>query len=168
MSEIIKENYRVKNLKDAIWCMEQVADINKEIEEKSKTILETISLLEEKIRKNKEWLKEEIGDLESSKLYFESLLLDHYREEKAKDKKFKLSTPYGNLVVKKLKKWDYVNEEEIKNYLADNDKDLLKVKVEINKVDLKKKFPNGVNPLTGEIIPGINIREEENISITIK
>lgn len=164
----MNEGFRVTDLKSAIWCMEKIDSINKEIDYKSKVIKEELALLEEKIRKNKEWLEDETKDLESSKVYFESLLLEHYREEKAKDKKFKLSTPYGTLVVKKVKKWNYVNEEDIKNYLADNDKDLLKVKVEINKVDLKKKFPGGINPLTGEIIPGIDIREEESISINIK
>lgn len=164
----MSDNFKVTDLKSAIWCMEKIGDIDREINNKSKVVLDEIALLEEKIRKNKEWLAGETKDLESSRIYFESLLIEHYREEKEKNKKFKLSTPYGTLVVKKLKKWNYISEEDIKNYLAENDKDLLNVKVEINKVDLKKKFPNGINTETGEILPGIEIKEEESISINIK
>lgn len=168
INEVVKEKFEVKDFKGAIWCMEKIADLNREIEKKSSVILEEIALLEEKIKKNREWLMHETEEIESKKMYFNSLLVQYYREEKEKNPKFKLSTPYGKVYSKKTKKWNYENEEEIKNYLEENAPELLKVKVEIDKKELKKRYPQGINMETGEIIPSINIEEEENFIVNIE
>ena len=167
INEVVKEKFEVRDFKGAICCMEKKADLNREIEKKSSVILEEIALLEEKIKKNREWLMHETEEIESKKMYFNSLLVQYYREEKEKNPKFKLSTPYGKVYSKKTKKWNYENEEDLKEYLGINDPEVLKVKVDINKTELKKKYPQGINKETGEILPGINIEEQENFIIDI-
>lgn len=166
-NEVVKEAYKVKDLKSAMWCMDKIAEYKKGIDEKTKIAKEEIALLEAKIKKNEEWIKEETKEFESSKAFFEGLLIEYYREEKGKNKKFKLSTPYGKVSSRKTNKWFY-EEEKLSEYLRENDKELLKVKIDINKTDLKKKYPQGINQETGEIIPGINITEEENFTIKIE
>lgn len=166
-NEVVKEAYKVKDLKSATWCMDKIAEYKKEIEEKSKIAKEEIALLEAKIKQNKDWIKKETEEFESSKTFFESLLIEYYKGEKAVNKKFKLSTPYGSLTARKTKKWYYDNEEEIKEYFKENDPELVKIKTEIDKNELKKRYPEGINLNTGEIIPSIRIEEEENFTIKI-
>lgn len=163
----VKEAYKVKDLKGAMWCMDKIGEVDRKIEEASKSIKEEIELLEMKLKQNKEWLKQETEELKGDRTYFESLLIEYYREEKARDKRFKLSTPYGKLSSRKIKKWNYGNEEELKEYLIESDPDLIKIKTEIDKNELKKRYPEGINLQTGEIIPSIRIEEEESFTIKI-
>jgi len=41
----------------------------------------------------------------------------------------------------------------------------IRVKEELDKTSLKKEFKDGINPITGEIVPGITIEETESITI---
>lgn len=165
-NEVVKEAFKVKDLKGAMWCMDKIAEYERNIEEKARIAKEEIALLQAKIEKNKEWIRQETEEFESSKAFFEGLLIEYYREEKAKNKKFKLSTPYGKVSSKVTNKW-YYKEDILNEYLKENNPELLKVSVNINKTELKKKYPQGINEETGEILPGIDIQEEESFTIKI-
>ena len=112
--------------------------------------------------------RKELDQYAKDKEYFNYLLEEFYRGEKAKDKKFKLSTPYGKVSSRKATKWIYEDENSLLEYLKNNEVSCIRVKEEINKTDLKKLFKNGVNQETGEILPFVRIEEEESISIKVE
>ena len=165
--EVNKETFKVTDLKSATWCMEKIRDINNKINEKEEIANEIISRAEEDIRKAKEWLKEETEEHNSSKEYFETLLTQYYQNEKRIDKKFKLKTPFGKVESRKTKKWIY-DEEKVIEYCKREGLEFVKIIETLDKAKLKKVCKEGANPLTGEIISGIEIEEVENISVKVE
>lgn len=155
-----REGFKIDNLEGATWCFKKLRAIeNKEADIKG--------VAEEEISKINAWKEKELGQYSKDKEYFNYLLEEYYREEKAKDKKFKLSTPYGKVTSRKTAKWEY-EEETLKDYIRSNDLPFIRVKEEIDKAGLKKCFKDGINTETGEVIPGITIEEVESISVKVE
>lgn len=114
------------------------------------------------------WHKKETEQLNDSMSYFENLVKEYYREARAIDPKIKLSTPYGKISTRKSTKWNYTDEAETIKYLTDAGLlNAIRVKQEVNKEEIKKLCKNGINQDTGEIIPGIIVKEEESITIKV-
>lgn len=157
-----REGFKIENLEGATWAFRKLRAIeNKEADIKA--------IAEEEINRVNSWKEKELEQYAKDKEYFNYLLEEYYRSEKAKDKKFKLSTPYGKVTSTKRKKWDYGNDEEgLLNYLKENEPSCIRVKEEINKTELKKVFKDGVNKETGEILPFIRIEEEESVTVKVE
>lgn len=153
----------VKDLDAANWCFRKL----KAIEDKKREIK---YLADKERTRISEWEKEELKAFKSSTGYFEMLLEDYYREIRQVDPKAKLSTPYGKVTSRKQQpKWNY-NEEETLGWLRQNDTELIRVKEEVDKAELKKKYQvMGTNVVTedGEIVEGITIENRED-TISIK
>lgn len=159
LEEVI-EKFEVKDLVGATWCFRKL----RAIEDK---IADVTNVAAVEIERITEWLTNETKVLESDKAYFEGLLNAYYVEQRAKDKKFKLSTPYGKVTARKTKKWIY-DEEVVKEYVKAEDLPFIRVKEELDKAAIKKAFKDGVNTETGEYIPGITIEDVESISIKVE
>lgn len=157
--EEVREEFKINDLSSANWAFKKLRAIGEKIN-KIKEAAEKEHLIIE------EWEVREVKALEKEKEYFEGLINAYYIEERAIDKKFKLSTPYGKVTARKSKKWTY-DDEVVKEYIKAENLPYIKVKEELDKTGLKKEFKDGINPMTGEIIPGITIEEVENISIKV-
>lgn len=155
-----KEEFKVRDLQGATWCFKKLRALENKIEE----ITKVASVEIDGITK---WLEGELKTLENDKEYFEGLLNAYYVEERAKNKKFKLSTPYGKITARKTKKW-ILDEEVVKAYVKTEDLPFIRIKEELDKAAIKKTFKDGVNTETGEYIPGIRIEEVESISIKVE
>lgn len=157
-----REGFKVDSLETATWAFKKL----RAIEEKEADIKDTA---QKEIDIATKWRDKELEQYAKEKEYFNYLLEEYYRKEKAKDKKFKLSTPYGKVTATKRRKWDYGDDEEgLLNYLKENEPSCIRVKEEINKTELKKIFKDGVNAETGEILPFVRIEEEESISVKVE
>ena len=156
----VKEQFEVSDLQGATWCFRKLRAIEEKVEE-----VTSVAALE--IDRITEWLKGEVESLESDKAYFEGLLNEYYVKERAKDKKFKLSTPYGKVTARKTKKWTY-DDEVVKAYVKAEELPFIRIKEELDKVAIKKAFKDGVNIQTGEYIPGITIEEVESITVKVE
>ena len=136
-----REGFKIENLEGATWAFRKLRAIeNKEADIKA--------ISEEEMARITSWRDAELKQYEADKQYFSFLLEEYYKNEKAKDKKFKLSTPYGKVTARKSSKWNYENEEALVKYLKDNKPELVRVKEEVNKTELKKVFKNGVDKET--------------------
>ena len=156
-----REGFKIENLEGATWAVRKLRAIeNKEAEIKV--------IAEEEINRVNAWKEKELEQYAKDKEYFSYLLEEFYRAEKAKDKKFKLSTPYGKVTARKSSKWNYENEEALVKYLKDNKPELVRVKEEVNKTELKKVFKNGVDKETGEVLPFVTIEETETITVKVE
>jgi hypothetical protein len=162
VEEVIEHNgFKVTNIEGATWVFRKLRayQVKKaEIDDLRAKEVERINL----------WHKKETEQIDGNIAYFEGLVAEYYKELKANDPKAKISTPYGKVSSRKTSKWNYSNEEETMKYLTSNGfNNLLRVKKELDKAELKKLFKDGVNQETGEIIPGIEITEEETIQVKV-
>lgn len=154
----VKEEFKVTDLQSATWVLRKLRALNKKADEINAVAVE-------EIRRINEWAEKEVRALNNDKAYFEGLLTAYYLEERAKDKKFKLSTPFGGLTTRKSKKYIYEDEQAIIDYCNTNEIDVIRVKEELDKASFKKLCEDGVNQATGEIVPGVRVETVENISI---
>ena len=153
----------ITDLNKASWAFRALVDI-----ERKKAAIEVLA--KEELDRINNWKKEEMKAFEDEKQFFEFNLEQYFKEQKVLDPKFKLSTPYGKVTSRKQQpKWNYEDDKTLE-WLKENDKELIRVKEEIDKAELKKKFNiNGNDVVTedGEVVPGINIETRED-SVTIK
>lgn len=160
--ELKAEGFKIENLEGANWCFRKIRALKEKI-------LQNTSLAEAERQRIDAW---EMKENESSKEninYFECLLKEYYKENKEKDSKFKLTTPYGKVSSRKSKKYNWTDEEELLKYLKENKNDeLIRVKEEINKTEFKKIYKDGINEETGEVIPGVEVEQTESISIKVE
>ncbi|KEI15787.1 host-nuclease inhibitor Gam family protein [Clostridium haemolyticum] len=165
MNEVIQEQvttFKVDSLESANWCFRKIRALKEQIET-NKALADA-----ERFRIDS-WEKKENEGALSTIEYFENLLKTYFSQEREKNQKFKLSTPYGKVSTRKSKKWIYEDEEKIKNWIKDNGYDeLIRIKEELDKTALKKAFKEGIDKSTGEIVPGIEIRTEETVSIKVE
>ena len=156
--EEVREAFAINDLQGATWAFRKL----RAIEEKQREL--TSIAIEEKNRID-EWLSKESKSLDDDKAYFEGLLSAYYIEERVKDKKFKLSTPYGKVTSRKTSKYIYEDEQAVMDYCNLNEIDAIRVKEELDKSAFKRLCKDGVNQATGEIVPGVRVETVENISI---
>ena len=158
-----KERFKIETLEAANWALRKLAAINAE----EKKIND---LKEKEIRRIENWAKDELDKLSNSRQFFESLLIEYFMREREKDPRFKISSPYGKVTARKQQpKWHY-DEAKLIEWLKENNKDLLRVKYEPDKNEIKRVYKVvGTNVVTedGEIVEGITI-EERPEKITIK
>lgn len=158
LQEEVKESFKIENLEGATWAFRKLRAIN------SKAI-EIKAIADAERSRINAWEEQQLKQFESDTEYFEYVLSEYYKAEKAKDSKFKLSTPYGKVSSRKSSKWIYEDEEVLKQYVKDNDIDAIRIKEELDKTNLKKICKDGVNQETGEILPGVRIEETESITV---
>jgi hypothetical protein len=154
----VRESFKIDNLESATWAFRKLRAIAKK-----KAEIEIVAL--EEIARIEAWKESETKKYESNTEYFESLVSSYFIEERAKDNKFKLSTPYGKVSTRKASKWVYEDEEVLKQYVKANNIDVIRTKEELDKTNLKKICKDGVNKETGELLPGVRIEESENITV---
>ena len=154
----VKEEFKVTDLQEATWALRKLRALNEKIDEINAIAVEEISRINE-------WAEKEVKSLNYDKEYFERLLSAYYVEERAKDKKFKLSTPYGKVTSRKTTKYIYEDEQAIMDYCNTNEIDVIRVKEELDNTVFKKLCKDGVNQETGEVVPGVRVEVVESISI---
>lgn len=158
LQEEVKESFKIENLEGATWAFRKLRAISSK-----KAEIEAVAA--EEIARVETWKKSECEKYENDTEYFESLISSYFVEERSKDKKFKLSTPYGKVSTRKASKWIYEDEEALKQYVKENDIDAIRIKEELDKTSLKKICKDGVNQDTGEILPYVRIEETETITV---
>lgn len=155
--------FTIQDLDSANWAFRKLAAI----ERKRKEIQE---LADREIERIKDWQNQEEESLNNSKEFFEGLLTEYFVRQRELDPKFKLSTPYGRVSSRKQQpKWIYDNDKVVE-WLKENDKELIRVKYEPDKREIKKKYEvvgNTVVTEDGEIVEGITV-EERPEKVTIK
>jgi len=161
-----QETFKIEDLKGASWALRKIKEYKESILEK-----EELARVEKERIDN--WLIEETKSDLVSLEYFNGLLVEYYKELKQSDPKAKISTPYGKVTSRKNKKWNYKNENEFLEYLTSNGyNNLIRVKKEIDKIGIKKEFELKddvvINKNTGEILPFIDVVEEETINVKVE
>ncbi|CAG9702660.1 conserved hypothetical protein [Clostridium neonatale] len=158
LQEEVREGFKIDNLEGATWAFRKLRAI-----ESKKAEIKAIA--DEERARIDLWEQQEIKQYEADREYFEGLLSAYYVEERTKDKKFKLSTPYGKVSSRKTEKYIYEDEQAIKDYCNVNEIDAIRVKEELDKAAFKKLCKGGINQETGEVVPGVRVENIETITV---
>lgn len=156
-----REGFKIDSLEGATWGFRKLRAIN-EKESELKAIAES------EIAKIRTWLESELKATQSDREYFEGILTEYYQNERQKNSKFKLSTPYGKVSSRKTDKYIYEDEQAIKDYCNVNQLDCIRVKEELDKTAFKKICKDGINQETGELVPGVRVEKVESISVKVE
>lgn len=155
-----REGFKVVDLETATWAFKKLRAIAaKEVEVKD--------IAEKEMEPVIKWRDEELARYSKEKEYLNYLIEEYYRAEKAKDKKFKLSTPYGKAASSTRDTYFYDDEDSIINYCDENNIEAIKTKKTLDKTTFKKLCPGGINEETGEIIPGVRVEKVTSVSIKV-
>lgn len=127
------KRFEVADLDSANWALRKISELKQEIDEKQE-------LAEKELHRIQSWLDKETDPLCKSIEYFEFLLHQYYVEEKRKNPKFKISTPYGKVSSRKRQpKFDF-DEEKTLEYFRQEKPELIQTKETFNKNEAKKVF----------------------------
>lgn len=161
IQEVQEKKYSVVDQKSASEIFKKIKFLDGEIERINKQAKEERADVDV-------WEQKETKSLAGKRDYFSGLVEMYYREQKHLNSKFKLTSPWGKVNSSTRKSLVVNDEQGLIEYLETNDEQAIKVNKTINKSYINSKYKNGVNPETGEIIPGIAIEEKESFSITTK
>jgi hypothetical protein len=160
----IKEDFKIEDMGQANWALSKMREIDIEIKE-----IKDFAINE--IKRVKDWEENEFEKSYNQRDYFEGLLTEYYVKNKEIDDNFKINLPYGTVSSRKAQdEWVY-NDKKVINWLEKNNKELIRVKKEVNKAEFKKMYKvHGENAISeqGEIIEGVEIlKRPDNINIKI-
>ena len=154
-----QEAFKVTDLKTANWVFKKIDAINASI-----TDIEEVA--KEEVEKIINWCDQETASLKQNLSYFESLVIDYYREQKEQDNKFKLKTPYGKVTSRKGSKVIQLSNEimVIEQLEARGLTDYIKVTKKLNQQEIKKDFnatdTGTLIDVNGEILEGAHLVEK--------
>lgn len=132
LEEFEDDRFAVTDASSADWALMKLGEIER-LEAQNK------QLANNNINRIQDWLDKQNAKTEDSKNYFNQLLTDYIFEEKAKNPKFKLTTPNGKLSTRKSQpKWEYNDNTLIESLKANDETDFIKLKESIDKAGLKK------------------------------
>lgn len=160
--EVEEDRFIVDSPEKADWALYKLREANKLIKQNEK-------IAEENHERVDKWLERENSKANESKEYFEGLLQEYFTNERAKNPKFKFSSPNGKLSSRKQQpKWIY-EENKLVDVLKDTEfvTSVPKLEKKLFK-DAAKKGLDGlsiigskvVNTNTGEVINGVQIQEQ--------
>ena len=160
--ELVQKQFVVDSLSSADWAMRKI----KENKDRSGEI---IDYAKEEIQRLQLFIKKEESRRDNNVAYLEYLLENYLLERREDDPNFKLKTVTGTASIRKSTKWKY-DDVKLLEFLNKNDmKQFVRVKEEVNKADLKKAVVVTdsvvVVPETGEVIDGVEVTQEEKLSI---
>ncbi|MBF2173609.1 host-nuclease inhibitor Gam family protein [Staphylococcus epidermidis] len=160
------ETFKITNLDQANWAFKKLDAIQAKENEINQ-------LATQEIERIKEWQNNQTEQLQHNKDYFEHILTEYFKEERQKDAKFKLNTPYGKVTARKGSKVIQIsNEQNVIDQLEHRGfLNYIKVTKKLNQSDIKKDFnvtENGnLIDSNGELLEGIYLFQKP-ISYTVK
>ena len=110
--------------------------------------------------------------VENNNQYLQYLIKTYLDKKREEDPKYKITTAIGTVSTRKSTNWKY-DDEKLLDFFKKNDMTkFIRVKEEVNKVDFKKEAivtDSGVVVTeAGEIIDGVEVTQEEKLSIRFK
>ena len=152
-----KERFRVENKEQAEWCLRQISRLLSKREEVK-------SLAQAEIEKITAWKNDQTESIQKSISFFEFLLIEYHQQifkENPKAKTIKL--PSGKLEARKAQPEYLRDKETMLPWVEQNRPEFVITKKELDWAGLKKvlKYENGmgIDPDTGEAVPGLKVIE---------
>lgn len=153
----------VKNKSDADFYLRQINKLKQQKEEINEFVDQEI---ERQLRLYQEYREDRMRPLDSQIAFYENALKTFAMNEYAETNKKTIKLPNGTLAIKKQQPKYVYNDEQVLEFLQENDyKDYIRTKAEVNKKDLKKNaIVNNNNELVidGKVVPGVVVIPQED------
>lgn len=157
-----KQEWVVDSLDSATWAFRKIGSLNKQVAENER-------LAKEEKYRIEQWEQRENSSHKQSIEFFEQKISEYHRTLLADDPKAKIKTPYGQASLRKVSaSFEYGNDlvSELKEVGLN---EFIRVKEEINKVDLKKNITvtDDLKVVTkdGEVLKGITVVPESKKTV---
>ncbi|WP_096435940.1 host-nuclease inhibitor Gam family protein [Alteribacter populi] len=156
-----QDRFTVDNDEKANWVLRKM----KQIEDKR---MEDLALAQAEIDKIESWMEQVNKQADNNRDYFQSMLAQYAFNKRMEDPKFKtLKLPNGKLAFRKQQpKWNYDNDKVVQALKEAGYEDLIKVKEDPIKAEVKKKFAvhddKVIDPDTGEVLEGVSIEYRDD------
>lgn len=150
----LKERFKIDGLDSLNWALRKMAALDAKH-------LDARELANKEKARIQEWLDKETRSIDESRQFFTMLIEEYARTQRAKDPKWKASTPYGKVSFRKQQpKWEYDEKMALETIESAGLEQFVRVKKELDKVALKgsaQVLEDGrvVDPESGAIIEGI-------------
>ena len=159
------EQFKIDTPEKADWALRKYAQAKKAVDEFTRQ-------RDDMIAQANEWLAEVSKEHLETMRRMESLLMEYHREQLRQNPKAKTITrPAGTLKSVTRNKWHY-RENDLLKWLKEHRPDLVRVKEEPNKDQLKKVAKVHANGFVytedGEKIEGVMVTPETKFSIEVK
>jgi len=158
------EPFKISNLDEANWAF-------RKLKENKQAVDQNTELVDNEKQRLDMWLENENKAYEDSINYFEGILIEYYKELRAKDDKAKLSTPHGKVTSRKKQPKYTFDDGETFKYLEREKPELIQTEQKFNKTQVKKLLSvtddYHVVDENGELVNFV-IAEPQEDSITIK
>lgn len=110
---------------------------------------------------------------ENNNQYLQYLIKNYLDKKREEDPKYKITTAIGTVSTRKSTNWKYDDEKLLEFFKKNDMTKYIRVKEEVNKVDFKKEAvvtSSGavVVAETGEVVDGVEVTQEEKLSIRFK
>lgn len=172
LRESAPEGFRLQDMGGLTWAFRKLSALSKKMDEIN-------ALADAEIRRIEEWRKGELKKIEDDWNWFQFLITQYAREQRANDAKWRGKTPYGEVKFSKpTPKWiwpDPVTEEYdmLVDWLSERYPDFIRIKKEPAKVEVKKKLIADEkgrvhDPETGELVPGVRVEIPAEEAVAIK
>ena len=161
LAEIVgpRERFKIETIDQVSWALRKLSAIKAKKEE-------IRALADAEIARIMDWAERENRSLDRDAEFFEGLLQEYMLNQRMRDPQFKkTSTPYGTVKFRKQPaKWEYNDEKLIESLKAIGRTDLIRVKEEPNKEELKKiaavKDGQVIDPESGAVVEGVLVIEQ--------
>lgn len=152
-----KQRFKIENEEQADWAFRVI--------QKAKDRMHATKNMYDKQRKRiDEWKEKEDRIARRDIEFMEGLLIEFFSNQKTRDEKYRLSTPFGQVTSRKVQdKWEYDDKVILEHLKANELTEYIRVKEEVNKAEIKKKFTKDgleVFDTNGEIVEGIKIYQQ--------
>lgn len=156
------EGFSIDNEDKLIWAFKKLKASKSESEKINEIATAQVNKIEH-------WKKSQLEKTDSSINYFTGLITSYYRNLLEENPKAKCSTPFGKASKRKVTTWNYPDDISLLAICKEYAPSALAVKETVNKSELKKALnaSNGVVFTSdGEIVEGITVSEDINITVT--
>lgn len=162
-----KERFKIKSIDEANWAFRKLAALKAKEDE----VRRLAAAERERIDR---YEASEMAAIDRDREFFESLLAEYAMEQRKTDPKFRVKTPYGMVGFRKQQpEWKYVDDQVIEALESNGLDELIRVKKEPNKSEIKKRLQvvdgRVVDPESGAVIEGIEVIERpDKINISVE
>lgn len=153
----------VKNNSDADFYLRQINKLKEQKEEINKFVDQE---LERQMRLYQQYREDRMRPLDNQIAFYEEALRTFAMNEYAETNKKTIKLPNGTLSIRKQPPKYIYNDEEVLNFLKENNlNDYIRVKEEVNKKDLKKATQinnNNQMMINGKEVPGVVVVPQDD------
>lgn len=160
--EVEKKQFEIEDLSGVDWAL-------RKIQKNTEALKEIKDYTDNEKMKYDLLYKRQQEMTENNNQYLQYLIKNYLDKKREEDPKYKITTAIGTVSTRKSTSWKYDDEKLLEFFKKNDMTEFIRIKEEVNKVDFKKAVVVTdsvvVVPETGEVVDGVEVTQEEKLSI---